>query len=141
MKSWTITRIAHLVLASVLTFVCLSCGGAGSGGPPFQGGIYLVTTIFDTKSNQTSPVKGVGVTGNLASQDAGSCSPNGTQTLFGGTTEKHGVYSCPQCQVHAVWNLTINYNYVVGACSPSSLQQVPIDFPCGGAVQPFQCIL
>jgi hypothetical protein len=131
--------IAALSLATLL----VSCGGGGpgSGGPQFTGGIYLVTSIYHTQTNVLVAQKGVGVQGNLASQDQTSCSNNGTQTLFGGTTEKHGVYNCPQCQVNAVWNMIINYNLVVGACMNSSLQQVTIDFPCGGAVQPFQCNL
>src|SRR5882757_953678 len=109
--------IAVLSLAALL----VSCGGGGpaAGGPPFTGGIYLVTYIYHTQTNVLVAQKGVGVQGNLASQHQTSCSNNGTQTLFGGTTEKHGSYTCPQCEVNAVWNLLINYNLVVGACSSS----------------------
>jgi hypothetical protein len=131
--------IAAMVLVPVLVAPLVSCGG-GSGPPPFQGGIYLHTTIFDSRFNQPVDQMGVGVTGQLSSADSGSCSPNGITQIFGGTTNKFGVYECTSCQVHAVWNLTVNYNLVNGACQPS-LQQIPIDFPCGGAIQPFQCIL
>jgi hypothetical protein len=141
MKSRTSKIIVHLTLAAVLAASCLSCsGGGGSGLPPFQGGIEVVTYLFDSSTNQNLAQMGVGVTGQLAMTDAGSCSPNGTTQVFGGTTNGKGDIRCPSCQVHAVWDLTINYNLVTGACQPN-LQQIPIDFPCGGAVQPVQCVL
>jgi hypothetical protein len=133
------TRISALALAVVLAAPLVSCGGGG-GLPPFQGGIEIITAIVDSVTHVSTPQMGVQVMGQFASADGGSCSPNGTQLSFSGVTNGNGDYRCPQCEVNAMWNLTINYNTVTGGCTPN-LQQFPVNFPCGGAQQPTQCIL
>lgn len=133
------TRISALALAVVLAAPQLSCGGGG-GLPPFQGGIEVITYLVDSATGRSDPQMGVNVIGQFAFADSGSCSPNGTQLSFAGYTDRHGDIRCPQCEVNATWNLTINYNLVTGGCTPN-LQNFPVNFQCGGAQQPAQCIL
>jgi len=135
-----VTRICALALAVVLTAPFLSCGGGGGPLPPFQGGIEVLTFLTDSVTGRTQPQMGVNVIGQFAAANSGSCSPNGTQLSFGSYSDKRGDVRCPQCEVNAVWNLTINYNLVTGGCTPN-LQQIPVNFPCGGAQQPTQCVL
>jgi len=131
-------KLSMLVVAASLMASMLSCGGNQL--PPFQCRIEITAVIVDPVTGVTTPQKGVVVQGNLSSSDGGSCSPNGSIANFGSTTEKHGDFRCPQCQVNAKWDLTINYNLVIGGCMPN-LQPYSIDFACGGAVLPTQCIL